>query len=115
MLPMSIIEFRFREEPPPREVLLSGLRGELGPRGDRKFDSVDIVDDRVRLLSQNPVALLYGAKVCQSLGGRAVRRGVPSEGRIPIPNWAQRPWCEQGLLARVQHRLGRISLCVVPR
>jgi hypothetical protein len=110
---MCIVEFRFSDGIPSREGLRSDLQHELGPRGDDRFDSIEMNGDRVRALGQDLIALLYFAKVCQERGGVAVPPGRDEPGRIPIPEWAQVPWTEHGVLQRIAIRLGRISLARV--
>ena len=111
-MPMAIAQFRFVDGPPARDLLLRELRIQLGEQAERRFDFIERKADRVELLSMDVVALLYGAKVCQAMGGTAFSSA--GEGRVPIPPWAEVPWIEHGLLRRLRIRLGRITLAVVP-
>ena len=115
MTPMCIAEFRFPEQPPSLETLIGDLRSELGANAQNRFDAIEVVGDRVRLLSMDLIALMYGAKVCQGRGGSAVAPyAAGGGGRIPIPSWAETPWTKHGWFRRLRIRFGRISLARVP-
>jgi hypothetical protein len=113
MLPMAIVEFRFPERLPARDALLQALEQQLGAGVAKRFDGIEVQGELVRALSQDPISLMYFAKVCQSLGGKAVARRGNDEGLIPIPAWAEVPWTQHGRLKRLGIRLGRISLAPV--
>jgi len=113
MTPMAIVEFRFPERLPARDALLRDLEAQLGVDVAKQFDGIEVQGDRVRALSQDPISLMYFAKVCQLLGGKAVVRTGSDEGIIPIPAWAEVPWTQHGRIKRLRIRLGRISLAPV--
>jgi hypothetical protein len=106
--------FRFDGRAPERARLVQALRTELGPRAERHFDGIGVQGDRVELTSIDPVALLYAAKVCQSLGGAAFLPGVPGDLHLPLPRWCERPWIAHGWMTRLKIRLGRIVFAPRP-
>jgi hypothetical protein len=112
-MPMCMVEFRFLQGPPSREALRRDLQHELGPRGERRFDAIELEGDTISALGMDIIGLLYMAKVCQARGGVAVT-GRNEPARILIPTWARVPWTQHGWLKRFAIRFGRISLAPVP-
>ena len=114
MIPMCIEEFWFGAEIPAEEKLLEHLRAELGADARARFDEISVRGDRVQLTSQDVIALIYAAKVCQRLGGAAVAPGTTEKGRVPIPPWAEVPWNTHSWFERLKIKWGRISFARVP-
>ena len=102
MAPMAIVELRFPERLPERDALLRDLEAQLGVGVEKRFDGIEVQGDLVRALSQDPVSLMYFAKVCQALGAKAVVRRGGDEGLIPIPAWAEVPWTRHGWVRRLR-------------
>jgi hypothetical protein len=96
MTPMAAMRFRFEQtfdEPSWRER----LRAEVGGRraGPRCIDAEWSPDagggGELMLLSQNVIALVYGAKVCLALGGRHLPLTPGGKDWAP-PEWSATPW-----------------------
>lgn len=105
---MAMMSFHF-DEPLDHTQWRALLKAQVGRwRADEHNIELSPSDDHIiSLLTQDMVAMVYGAKVMLALGGRHLPMtfGEPATTWRP-PDWAKTPWVKLPLLRRIKLWIG---------
>ena len=77
----------------------------IGQRGSREVE-IEVDGALVRILTMDPVFLVYACRACVDLGGTPCDySGLPRS--VDWPKWVARPWPSYGWMARWRVRLSK--------
>jgi hypothetical protein len=106
-MPMMYITGRFEGTAPTRielEAAFERLRGSIAP-----LEEITFTGSRVRILSMDPIALVYAHRAIIELGGEPAQfDGTPRD--LELPEWSERPWQSHGFLRRLRIRFSSFAL-----
>jgi hypothetical protein len=94
---------------PDRGALETAIMERIGKHAANEIE-LEFSGDLVRILTMDPVFMVYAARVCVELGGQPCAHSGALRA-VEWPEWTARPWHEYGWTARARIRMfGKFKL-----